>query len=216
MVVRDKLSDGRETTYKTSYYTEVQWNGKGEPEQVWEWSDGLICHGLALHCTSNLENNEHLVTHADESTTNRFSSSSNPDFMIFKFAFYPLAILHRSVAHISTNHTKSNLYNPPIYPFLPHNHLVNTRSNLILIHILNPNLNRPSMSLQFLHFSQLHDRTADISKTLRCQIRAGDVLGERAEVDAGVLLCVAVGCWVALAVALLQHGRTKGRVEQIT
>ena len=62
-VVRDKKSDGRETTYKTSYCTEVQWNGKGEPEQVWEWSDGLICHGLALHCTSNLENNEHAVCH---------------------------------------------------------------------------------------------------------------------------------------------------------
>jgi len=57
------------------------------------------------------------------------------------------------------------------------------------------------MSLQFLHLSQLHDRTAYIPETLRRQVRACDVLGERAEVDAGVLLCVAVRCWRMLAFA---------------
>lgn len=48
------------------------------------------------------------------------------------------------------------------------------------------------MSLQLLDFGQLHDRTADIPQALRGQVGAGDVLEVRGEVDARVLLRVAV------------------------
>lgn len=51
------------------------------------------------------------------------------------------------------------------------------------------------MSLQLLHLRQLHHRPAHILQALHGEIRAGDVLGERSEVDARVLLRIAIGCW---------------------
>lgn len=63
-----------------------------------------------------------------------------------------------------------------------------------LIHIIQPDTNRPAMSLQLLHLRQLHHRPAHIHQAFHGEIRAGDVLGERSEVDARVLLRIAIGC----------------------
>ena len=48
------------------------------------------------------------------------------------------------------------------------------------------------MRLKLLHLGQLHDGASDVPQPLGRQVRAGDVLDEGPEVDAGVLLRVAV------------------------
>ena len=59
--------------------------------------------------------------------------------------------------------------------------------------MLKPNAHRPSVSLELLDLRQLHDRTAHVLQSFLGQVRAGDVLRERREIHAGVLLRVAVG-----------------------
>lgn len=49
------------------------------------------------------------------------------------------------------------------------------------------------MSLQLLNLSELHNRRTDVFQTLGGQVRRSDVLDIRRQVDARVLLSVAVG-----------------------
>ena len=48
------------------------------------------------------------------------------------------------------------------------------------------------MSLEFLYLGELHDGPSDVAKPFGRQVGAGDVLDEGPEVDARVLLSVAV------------------------
>lgn len=52
---------------------------------------------------------------------------------------------------------------------------------------------RPLVRLQSLDSSQGLDRLRETQQAVGGQVRAGDVLQERAEVDTGILLGVAVG-----------------------
>lgn len=56
---------------------------------------------------------------------------------------------------------------------------------------------RPPVSLELLNLGQLHNSLANVLETLGSQVGAGDVLDERSEVDAGVLLGEAVGSYIA-------------------
>ena len=55
-----------------------------------------------------------------------------------------------------------------------------------------PDADGPPVRLKLLHLGQLHDRAPDVPQPLGRQVRAGDVLDEGPEVDARVLLSVAV------------------------
>jgi hypothetical protein len=70
-----------------------------------------------------------------------------------------------------------------------------TTSCLLGIHVLEANLDSPPVGLELLHLGELHDGAADVPQTLGRQVGAGDVLDEGGEVDARVLLGVAVGGW---------------------
>lgn len=64
----------------------------------------------------------------------------------------------------------------------------------LLIHMLEADLDSSPVRLQLLDLGKLHDRTTNITQSLRRQVRARNVLHERAQVDARVLLCKAVRC----------------------
>jgi len=65
-------------------------------------------------------------------------------------------------------------------------------SNVILIHPLQPDADRAPVRFEFLDLGQLHHGAADVAESLGREVGAGDMFGEGAEVDAGVLFGVAV------------------------
>lgn len=67
----------------------------------------------------------------------------------------------------------------------------------LLVHVINANANCPSVSLELFYLGQLHHGHAHIPQTFGRQVCAGDVLNERPEVDAGVLLGVSIGCCIS-------------------
>lgn len=62
-----------------------------------------------------------------------------------------------------------------------------------------PDANGPLVRLELLDARERHDGAADVAEALGGEVGARDVLYEGAEVDARVLLGVAVGCWFLLA-----------------
>lgn len=66
-------------------------------------------------------------------------------------------------------------------------------SSLLSVQVVDSDLYRPPVSLELLDLGQLHDSAADIPQALGCQVRASDVLLERAQVNARVLLGKAIG-----------------------
>jgi len=109
----------------------------------------------------------------------------------------PNAIVYGTLrAHSFLIYTPFILILLPMYlpSFVSSPNLTTAIDQTPLIHILQPDTNRPPMSLQLLHLRQLHHRTAHILQALLGEISAGDVLCERREVDARVLLRVAIGC----------------------
>lgn len=84
-------------------------------------------------------------------------------------------------------------------------------SDLVLIHVLQPNTNRPTVRLELLDLGELHDGTADVAQALGAEVRASYVLGEGAEVDAGILLGVPVGCWAKVSIVRKLSSIKEGR-----
>jgi len=64
----------------------------------------------------------------------------------------------------------------------------------ILAHPIKSNLDGASVGLEFFHLGQAHDCFAHVAQTLGREVAARDVFDVGAEVDAGVLFGVAVGC----------------------
>lgn len=64
----------------------------------------------------------------------------------------------------------------------------------LLLHRRNADAHSPLVRIQSLDCSKRFHRLGQPAKTLSSEVRAGDVLKERAEVDTRVLLGVAVGC----------------------
>lgn len=62
----------------------------------------------------------------------------------------------------------------------------------MLVHVREANADGALVRLELLDAREGHDGTADVSEALGRQVRARDVLNEGAEVDARVLLRVAV------------------------
>lgn len=60
------------------------------------------------------------------------------------------------------------------------------------VHVVDANAHSPPVSFQLLDLGELHDGLSHIPQPLRRQVRARDVLDERAQVDARVLLRIAV------------------------
>jgi hypothetical protein len=48
--------------------------------------------------------------------------------------------------------------------------------NLLVVHVLNTYLNSTSVGLELFDLGQLHDRLANVTQTLSCQVCAGYVL----------------------------------------
>lgn len=64
----------------------------------------------------------------------------------------------------------------------------------LLLHRRNADAHSPLVRIQSLYRSKRFHRLGQAEKTLSSEVRAGDVLKERAEVDTRVLLGVAIGC----------------------
>lgn len=64
-----------------------------------------------------------------------------------------------------------------------------------LLNLSNPDTDSPFVRIQALNSCKLFDCAGKTNQSLCGEIGAGDVLDKRAEVDAGVLLGVAVGCY---------------------
>lgn len=80
-------------------------------------------------------------------------------------------------------------------------HRYSTESTRYLpIHMFDTDANSPPVSFKLLHLGQLHDRFTHIPQAFGGQVRAGDVLDERAQVDTRVLLGVAVRCCTSMSV----------------
>lgn len=65
---------------------------------------------------------------------------------------------------------------------------------LVAIHVLDPNLNGSSVSLELFYLGQLHNSFANVSEALCREVGARDVFHEGAEVDTRILLGKAVCC----------------------
>lgn len=61
--------------------------------------------------------------------------------------------------------------------------------------MLDTDLDSPSVSLKLLNLGQLHDSRANVLESFGGKVGAGDVLLERAQVDAGVLLGKAISSY---------------------
>ena len=66
------------------------------------------------------------------------------------------------------------------------------RANLLLVHVLHTDLDGASVGFELFYLGELHDCLAYVAKALGCEVRAGNVLDIRAEVDTRVLLGVAI------------------------
>jgi len=64
--------------------------------------------------------------------------------------------------------------------------------------MLKSDANSAAMGLQLLNSGKAHDGCTDVLETLGREVRARDVLDEGSEVDARVLLRVAVGCYLKM------------------
>lgn len=64
----------------------------------------------------------------------------------------------------------------------------------LLLHRRNADAHSPLVRIQPLDRSKRFHRLRQAEKTLSSEVRAGDVLKERAEVDTRILLGVTVGC----------------------
>lgn len=64
--------------------------------------------------------------------------------------------------------------------------------------MLKSDANSTTMSLELLNSGKAHDGCTDVLETLGREVGARDVLDEGGEVDAGVLLRVAVGCYLKM------------------
>ena len=65
----------------------------------------------------------------------------------------------------------------------------------MLVHVREANADGALVRLELLDTRESHDGAADVPEALSRQVRARDVLNEGAEVDARVLLRVAVRRW---------------------
>ncbi len=63
----------------------------------------------------------------------------------------------------------------------------------MLIQPLETNLDGSLVGVELLDASELHDGRADVAETLAGEVGAGNVLHEGGEIDARVLLSVAIG-----------------------
>jgi len=73
-------------------------------------------------------------------------------------------------------------------------HIYTVLRSLALLYGIHPDADSPLMRIQSLDGCKLHYRAGQTLQALCSQVGGCDVLQERAKVDSGVLLCVAVGC----------------------
>jgi hypothetical protein len=77
----------------------------------------------------------------------------------------------------------------------PANQNNNTKNHLLLLHRSHADAYSPLVGVQALNSCERLYRFGETEQPVCCQVRAGDVLEEGAQVDARVLLGVSVCCW---------------------
>lgn len=125
--------------------------------------------------------------------------SEDPLIYIYIITKYLFFIFFPCVSDISILMFSASILPPFFYISLQRYFYVHisrrtdTRPNTLLtVQVRHADAHGPPVGLELLDLGELHDRLADVPQALGREIRAGDVLNEGRQVDAGVLLGVAV------------------------